>query len=64
MTITSRRKLTPPDPCSVAALVGVAALLFGVWKLSHASAWIVAGLLLICGSVLIAAGRERQKRSL
>lgn len=62
MTAGAARKRMTPDPCSVAAVIGAAILLAGVWRLSHACALIVAGLLILCASVLVAAGRERQKK--
>lgn len=51
-----------PDPCSVGAVIGAAALLFGVWKMSHASAWIVGGMIILCASFLISAGRSRREK--
>lgn len=47
-----------PDPFDTLFLVGLGAVVWGVWQIHHASAWIVAGLAVAAYSALASAGRR------
>jgi len=50
-----------PDPLDLVCLVGMTAIVCGVYKIHHPSAWIVAGLSAVIYSVLASAATKRRK---
>lgn len=51
------RKLRP-EPLDAWHILGVAAVVWGIWQLNHAAAWIAGGLAVIGYSLLVSAGRR------
>ena len=51
------RKLRP-DPLDAMHILGVGAVIWGIWQLNHAAAWIAGGLAVIGYSLLVSAGRR------
>jgi hypothetical protein len=45
-------------PFDALHVVGIGAVIYGVWQIHHALAWIVGGLAAVFYSALVAAGRR------
>lgn len=54
------RKLRP-DPFDALHLVGLGAIVWGVWQIRHAAAWIIGGLAAVFYSFLVSAGRRHRE---
>lgn len=46
------------DSLDAMHILGVGVVIFGIWQLNHAAAWIAGGLALIFYSFLVSAGRR------
>lgn len=55
------RKLRP-DPFDALHVLGLGAMIWGIWQLSHAAAWIASGLAVLGYSLLVSAGRRHLER--
>ena len=55
------RKLLP-DPFDTLHIVGLGAIVWGVWQIHHPSAWIVGGLAAVFYSALVSAGRRHLEK--